>query len=246
MKRNPRVQAAEDFTRRSRSTPADDSAHLREWMEQGMKGLARDSAVLAVGCEQAFLAPQLAQYSADVTVLDTCGGQIAQLARRFPEISFVQHQLAHRLPFGHESFDAVWCCEFLDRVFDPAAALLELGRVLTPGGQLLLTVPNHGTVHSLFGVFFGDEEPAATAHPRLRHFTRTSLAVLAQDAGWAEIEVCTGGATRGPAGQLFRRSLLLSAKKGPGVGLNPVGRTEDDVVEGLWDELAFAGRTLAA
>jgi 2-polyprenyl-6-hydroxyphenyl methylase/3-demethylubiquinone-9 3-methyltransferase len=221
--------------------------HLRDWMEQGMKGLPRDSALLAVGCEQAFLAPQLAEYSDDVTVLDTCAGQIAQLARRFPEISFLQHQLTHRMPFAHDSFDAIWCCEYLDRVFDPVAALVELRRILAPGGRLLLTVPNHGAVHSLFGAFFGDDEAAQPTHPRLRHFSKSSLAVLAQDAGWTEIEICTGGTTRGPAGQLLRRSLFLTARKAPGARLSPIGAADRaDEVEGLWDELAFAGRTLAA
>lgn len=57
-------------------------ARLRHWMHDGLRPLAPDAAVLAVGCEQAFLAPQLAEYSADVTVLDTSGAQIGQFSRR--------------------------------------------------------------------------------------------------------------------------------------------------------------------
>lgn len=229
-----------------RGATFDASAHLRSWMAEGMKGLPRNSAVLAIGCDEAFLAPQLTAYATDVTVLDTSAGQIAQLARRFPEISFLQHQLTSPLPFAHDSFDAIWCCDFLDRVFDPVAALQEMRRVLVPGGRLLLTVPNHGAMRTIIGAIFRDDE-AGGSLPRVRHFTKASLALLAEDAGWSEIELCSGGASRRLAGQLARRSLLLTARKGPGARLQPVGRASDDsAVEGLWDELAFAGRSLAA
>jgi SAM-dependent methyltransferase len=266
MKRNQRVSIRETSEpARARSIPSDESltvgaelsvpvrgttfdasAHLRSWMASGLKGLPRDSAVLAIGCDEAFLAPQLTEYATDVTVLDTSAGQIAQLARRFPEISFFQHQPTNRLPFAHDSFDAIWCCDFLDRVFDPVTALQEMRRVLVPGGRLLLTVPNHGAMRTIIGAIFHDDEGGGSL-PRVRHFTKASLAVLADDAGWSEIEVCSGGGTRRLAGQFARRSLFLTAKKGPGARVLPVGRREDETaVEGLWDELSFAGRSLAA
>ena len=43
--------------------------HLRRFMHESLADLPRASTVLAIGCEEAFLAPQLADYSADVTVL---------------------------------------------------------------------------------------------------------------------------------------------------------------------------------
>jgi SAM-dependent methyltransferase len=222
------------------------SAHLRAWMADGMKGLPRDSSVLAIGCDQAFLSLQLTAFTTDVTVLDTSAGQIAQIARRFPEVSFLQHQLTDSLPLAHDSFDAIWCCDFLDRVFDPVTALHEMQRVLVPGGRLLLTVPNRGAVRTIIGAIFREDE-AVDSLPRVRHFTKASLAMLAEDAGWSEIEICSGGGTRKLAGQFARRSLFLTAKKGPGARVVPVGRSSDDIVaEGLWDELAFAGRSLAA
>jgi ubiquinone/menaquinone biosynthesis C-methylase UbiE len=41
------------------------------------------------------------------------------------------------LPFGDESFDTVVCTYVLCSVDDPAAALVEIWRVLVPGGRLL-------------------------------------------------------------------------------------------------------------
>lgn len=46
-----------------------------------------------------------------------------------------------RLPFGDSTFDSVVCSEVLEHIFDPERFLRELGRVLRPGGTVLLTVP---------------------------------------------------------------------------------------------------------
>lgn len=45
------------------------------------------------------------------------------------------------LPFADASFDAVICSQVLEHVFEPEVFLREIGRVLRPGGRLVLTVP---------------------------------------------------------------------------------------------------------
>jgi SAM-dependent methyltransferase len=44
-------------------------------------------------------------------------------------------------PFSDRSFDGVLCNQVLEHVFAPDQLLNEIGRVLTPSGSLLLTVP---------------------------------------------------------------------------------------------------------
>jgi len=44
-------------------------------------------------------------------------------------------------PFADASFDSVICNEVLEHVFSPSQFVLEIRRVLKPGGRLLLTVP---------------------------------------------------------------------------------------------------------
>jgi ubiquinone/menaquinone biosynthesis C-methylase UbiE len=46
-----------------------------------------------------------------------------------------------RLPFREGAFDAVVCCQVLEHFDDPAAAILEVRRVLAGGGTFLLSVP---------------------------------------------------------------------------------------------------------
>ena len=44
-------------------------------------------------------------------------------------------------PFPGETFDSVLCSQVFEHVFTPAEFLLEINRVLRPGGYLLLAVP---------------------------------------------------------------------------------------------------------
>lgn len=189
-----------------------DPGALRQWMDDGLRDLANDSKILAIGCEEAFFAPQLAEYSADVTVLDSSGAQMAQLARRFPEIAFLQHNPAQRLPFTRDTFDAIWCCDILDRVFDPEAALREMHRVLRPGGRLLVAVADCGAVQKMFDALFRRGGAAGATIPRICPFNRRALARLARDTDFADIRL-----VRAAADGEHTRSLLLRANKGPAV-----------------------------
>lgn len=49
------------------------------------------------------------------------------------------------LPFPDASFDIVYSSNVLEHVRDPQATLSEAVRVLRPGGQLLIVVPNYGS-----------------------------------------------------------------------------------------------------
>ncbi|MBK7928126.1 MAG: methyltransferase domain-containing protein [Bryobacterales bacterium] len=88
-----------------------------------------------------------------------------------------------QLPFPDGQFDACVNIVTLEHVMDPPSVLKELGRVLKPGGELLLVAPHEWEEHQ-------------TPHDYWR-FTRYGLRLLLERAGFAHVEV-------EPVGGFFR------------------------------------------
>jgi SAM-dependent methyltransferase len=69
---------------------------------------------------------------------------IAAGRRRFNGYARVHFAVADgmALPFADETFDGVLCVGVIDRVPQPDVVIGELGRVLKPGGTLVMAFPN--------------------------------------------------------------------------------------------------------
>ena len=59
------------------------------------------------------------------------------------------------IPVPDASFDAVICADVLEHVPNVNSALLELDRIVRPGGQILITVPNQCDAHQTPFFFSG-------------------------------------------------------------------------------------------
>ena len=105
---------------------------------------------------------------------------------------------AGALPFPAESFDAAICTEVLEHLFDPLGALEEIGRILRPGGKVVVTVPN--VAHWRYRVdlaLFGRFNPRADSRsstepwrdPHVRFFTQAALARMIGLAGLEPVSV---------------------------------------------------------
>ena len=66
--------------------------------------------------------------------------------RRTADVSYYDGK---HLPFEDGRIDHVLCTEVLEHVPEPASFLLEIKRVMRPGGQLILTVPWSARLHHL-------------------------------------------------------------------------------------------------
>lgn len=104
-------------------------------------GSVADKTLLDVGCGDGALASDLARLGAIVTGLDAEPAMIAA-ARRRGEIEATRMRLvegrAERLPFDDATFDCVLAVTMLCFVRDPERAVIEMGRVLKPGGRLVV------------------------------------------------------------------------------------------------------------
>lgn len=92
--------------------------------------------------------------------------------------------LAGALPFAEASFDSVVCVSVMQYVLDVEGALLEFERLLRPGGQIVLLVPNHAYLKHRMNLLRGR---LAWASPldtwrsgTIRQFTLRDLAPMLQ------------------------------------------------------------------
>jgi len=93
---------------------------------------------LDAGCGTGFQSALLTELGWDAHGIDVSAGLLAVARRRLPAASFALASV-ETLPYPDARFDAVVCCgSTLSFVDDPACALAEMGRVLRPGGRLLL------------------------------------------------------------------------------------------------------------
>jgi glycosyltransferase involved in cell wall biosynthesis/SAM-dependent methyltransferase len=59
-------------------------------------------------------------------------------------------------PYVDGSFDTVLCCELIEHLFeDPMHMMSEINRILKPGGNLVLTTPNIGSLRSISAILLG-------------------------------------------------------------------------------------------
>jgi 2-polyprenyl-6-hydroxyphenyl methylase/3-demethylubiquinone-9 3-methyltransferase len=97
------------------------------------------------------------------------------------------------LPLEHASVDLVWCSEVLEHVADTAHLLLEVRRVLRPGGRLLATVPFHGRLKAALISLARFDAHFDPLGQHLRFYTRGSLAATLEHAGFERVRVRAWG-----------------------------------------------------
>jgi ubiquinone/menaquinone biosynthesis C-methylase UbiE len=75
----------------------------------------------------------------------------------YSPIDFVSD--ADAIPVPDASFDVVLCTEVLEHVPEPVAVVREFGRIVAPGGRLILTAPLGSGIHQEPYHFYGGYTP---------------------------------------------------------------------------------------
>jgi SAM-dependent methyltransferase len=120
---------------------------------------------------------------------------------------------AHLVPFADDCFDVVTLWDVLEHLPEPHAAMAELARVLRPGGRLVLTT---GDVGSLAARVSGARWHLYTLPEHVFFYSREGVRRLLAAHG-LRVERIRAEGSRYPLGYLFerlRKSLLGQAARG--------------------------------
>jgi 2-polyprenyl-6-hydroxyphenyl methylase/3-demethylubiquinone-9 3-methyltransferase len=113
--------------------------------------------VLDVGCGGGLVSEKFAEGGAQVTVFDLSGPSL-EAARQHAlnnglAIDY-QQVSASNLPFPDAAFDVVVCCDFVEHVSDKLDIfLVEMARVLRPGGIFLFDTINRTFISQLVAIW---------------------------------------------------------------------------------------------
>ena len=145
--------------------------------------------VLDLGCGTGRFVAALRDAGADVV-----GVELAETALRRARVNAPGADLRlvepdGSLPLDHGSVDLVWCSEVLEHVADTEHLLLEVRRVLRPGGRLLVTVPFHGRVKGALIALLRFDAHYDPLGQHLRFYTRSSLRTTLERSGFDAVQV---------------------------------------------------------
>jgi ubiquinone/menaquinone biosynthesis C-methylase UbiE len=220
-----KTQASEEFTRWSRSY----DRSVLQWLLFGPSHraiLARIRArfgdepirLLDVGCGTGVFATEVRRErpEAQVVGVDLTSGMLERGRERWrrhaEHVQPVQGD-SERLPFATGSFDVVACSNSFHHYPHQGRAVAEMGRVLRPGGVLILV---DGYRDDPYGWFIYDL-CVATVEGDVHHASRRGVRALMEAAGFGEI--------RQKVHYGFAPFLLTEATAGP--SQDPEARAEE-------------------
>jgi SAM-dependent methyltransferase len=164
--------------------------------------------VLDLGSGAGRFVAALREAGADPVGVEIAAAALERAARVAPGADLRLLEADGSIPLEHASVDVVWCSEVLEHVADTAHLLLEVRRVLRPGGRLLVTVPFHGRVKGALIALTRFDAHFDPLGQHLRFYTQASLARTLGHAGFEAIDVRPWG---GPP--LLRTGLRASARR---------------------------------
>ena len=113
----------------------------------------KDKRILDAGFGFGVLLSILSRYTDHAQGLEISKKQVERTRGLFRECGIKNVKLdcgdVRKMRFKDDSFDVVFCTDMLEHIRDPEVALKEIGRVLKPGGSLIVSVPTENLLYKL-------------------------------------------------------------------------------------------------
>ena len=109
--------------------------------------------ILDLGCGDGKIAEELIKKGHEVDGLDSSGYAVNEAKKK--GINAVLGDVESTLPFAESSFDLVLLLDVLEHLYDQEVVLKNIYEVLKPGGQLIISYPNHFDLRNRLNILFG-------------------------------------------------------------------------------------------
>jgi SAM-dependent methyltransferase len=164
--------------------------------------------VLDLGCGAGRFLAALGEAGAQPVGVEIAAAALERARQNAPGAELALVEPDGSLPLAHGSVDLVWASEVLEHVPDVAHLLLEVRRVLAPGGRLLATVPFHGRLQAAAIALTRFDAHFDPLGQHVRYFTRRSLATTLGHARFDDVGVRAWGGV-----PPLRRGLVARARR---------------------------------
>jgi predicted TPR repeat methyltransferase len=168
--------------------------------------------ILDLGCSGGLFAAHARAGGHEVTGVDCL--EIPGVRERTDH--FVQASLEDGIPAeAGDGFDIIVAADVIEHLSRPGAVLRDMRRVLRPGGQVLLSVPNFAHWYPRLRVaagLFGYDRRGILDETHLRFFTRATLRRLVRASGFDILEEHATGLPLRAISETDGRKLRIARK----------------------------------
>jgi SAM-dependent methyltransferase len=161
---------------------------------------------LDIGCGRGFLVAGMARVGMEAEGLEPSESAAARAREAGLNVTC---GLLHEVGYPTRRFDAISIYHVLEHTEQPLEILRECRRILKPGGELVVGVPNFD---SLVFALVKSTWTGLQLPTHLQHFTPASIRMIAESAGFTVESMLTDSTKEGVAGELaiwLRRRFLL-------------------------------------
>ena len=204
------------------SSPAE-SERLDQWVEDRKMGdrfnhvrVVPGGRYLDIGCGTGDMVAAMAKLGMEAEGVEPSEFAAAKARKAGLNVTCA---MLHDAKYPDSRFDSVSMFHVLEHVPDPVDIIRECKRILKPGGELVVGVPNFDSMfHELLGAnWIGLQLPT-----HLHHFSTDSIRLVAEKAGLSVQAVKTEslpGYTEGELAQWLRYRFLVPQRISMGSGL---------------------------